>query len=136
MGASSSIAFSKINSVNGSMMNFIDSFLSTEDCNRIIQLQQDLVQYESVRMAFASFVWERGMKSILIRNLVLGINETFMYNLLLQDLWEENRDYNSDIIMYYLPIFAQSSNYEPFYKVSVATLQTPPISRSSSFADE
>lgn len=135
MGAASSVRTTNFDSVNSSLRALYDTFLSSEDSNKMNQLHEDLARNDEVRFVFANYMWERGMDSLIIRQMTLAINESFMFNLLIQDMWEDERDYNSDIILYYISLFAVSSVYEPYYKQS-AMLRTPPLSRSGSEVSE
>lgn len=129
MGASSSVV-EDFNSIKGRIKKIIDR-LQEDETNRINQLYVDLVQSLDVRMAFANFIWDRGMRNIEIRDVVLEINVAYVCFLFLQDSLEDGRDQTADILLYYLPLFAQSPVYEPFYRLS----ETPPLTRCPSLED-
>lgn len=135
MGASSSVVRSKLETVNGSLRFLYESFLSTENSDKLNQLHEDLARYHEVRVALANFMWNRGMDNLIVLEMTLAINEAFICNLLMQDMWEDERDENSDTILYHMSLFSLSSAYEPFYKLSTTTLRTPPMSRSPSEED-
>ena len=132
MGASASVSEGK---PFQSIKEMYITFLNSDESIRVVQLQRDLATRVDVRLAFANYIWIHGCKSLVIREMVLNVNESFLSSLMLHEQWEYDRDYNSDIILFYFSKFASSIEYEPYFTSSSTCLQTPSISRCSSFAD-
>ena len=106
--------------------------MTLEQSNRIHQLREDLISELEVRLAFAGYVWDRGVYNDMVRELILKMDEAYMCHIVIQDLWEDERDGYADIILYYLDSFSKSMAYDHYYRMSSRVEVTPPLSRSSS----
>ena len=109
-----------------------ESIVIAEESNRINRLRQDLISNCEVRTAFAQYLWNRGVRSSIVRDRILSSDDVSMSNLLLQELWEEELDTPSQIILNHIPEFAISLTYEPYYKQSLWVIHTAPMSRCAS----
>ena len=134
MGASSSISLLLFSSSSRLKAKLTHKTLILPD--RINQLHEDLIRSLETRVAFANFVWDNGMEDIVVRDFILDINEAFLCDLLYYTVSQTQRSLNSEIILFYLPYFACSMEYEPLYLRSLALSQTPSLSRCTSFASD
>ena len=99
-------------------------------------MREDLISDLEVRVAFACYVWDKGVYNDTVRELILKMDEAYMCHIVIQDLWEEDRDCFADIILHYMDCFSKSMVYENYYRVSSQVVETPPMTRSSSLESQ
>ena len=94
-----------------------------------MRLEEDLVWYPEIREQFAEFVRAREAADESICSLILNIDERFMSRLIMQETVQELESYEVGVILFYLPQFAKTREYEEFYQTSA---NTPCLSRCAS----
>lgn len=114
MGNSVSInQIARLEAIKSNIENACVALPSKEDHVRLEKLRIDLVLYKEVREAFAEFiVWRADDTSEEVVDVIHNIDESYMDYLMLQGSVDDPRDSSTDLILFYLRIFAKSAAYD------------------------
>lgn len=101
----------------------------TEESNRVYQLRKDLIANPEVRLAFANYVRDKGIYNDMVRELILNMDEVYLCNIVVEDLWDDDNDY-AIIIVHFMDSFSKSMVYDHYYRMSVQVVEAPILTRN------